>query len=457
MEKIKDSSYFATAPIGRLIAAFAIPSIISLVVNALYNIVDQIFIGQGVGYLGNAATTIVFPITVVATALALLIGDGGAAFLSLKLGEGDNEKATKGVGNSIVILIAAGIILLIVSLLFLKPLLKLFGGTDAVMPYALSYGWIIVIGLPFVVISTGLNSMIRADGNPKMAMISMLLGAVINTILDPIFIFVFKWGVQGAALATILGQLASLIVSVVCIRKLRSVSLKRNSFRLNGEIVRLCCTLGLSSFITQIAIVIMSALCNNLLAKYGALSKYGAEIPITVLGIVMKVNQIMIAILIGIASGAQPILGYNYGIGNMKRVKKTYGFMLIASFCVSIFACVMFQCFPQSIINIFGSESSLYNEFAIKAFRIFLMMCIPTSYQVASSIFLQAIGKPLPSMVSALLRQLIIFVPAAVILPMIFGVEGVLWAGPIADLSSAVITLFMIQFVMKKEKEREMR
>ncbi|MDD3253415.1 MAG: MATE family efflux transporter [Lachnospiraceae bacterium] len=455
MEETKSNSYFETAPIGRLIARFAIPSIISLVVNALYNIVDQIFIGNGVGYLGNGATTVVFPITVVATALALLIGDGGAAYLSLRLGEGNSERATKGVGNSIVMLVSAGILLLAIALIFLKPLLVLFGGTEAIMPYALAYGKIISIGLPFVVISTGLNSIIRADGNPKMSMVSMILGAVINTILDPVFIFVFKWGVEGAALATILGQIVSFVISAIYIRKLRSVKLTRDSFRLDANTLRSCSGLGISSFITQIAIVIMSILCNVLLAKYGALTEYGSDIPITVLGIVMKVNQILIAILIGISSGAQPILGYNYGARNMKRVKKTYGIMLIASAVVSVAAFIMFQCFPQSIINLFGSESDLYNQFALKAFHIFLLMCIASAYQVTSSIFLQAIGKPIPSMVSALLRQLIIFVPAAIILPTLMGIDGILWAMPIADLSSAVITLFMIIYAMKEINQQE--
>lgn len=455
MEKKQNNSYFETAPIGRLIARFAIPSVISLLVNALYNIVDQIFIGRGIGYLGNGATTVVFPITVIATAFALLIGDGGATFLSLKLGEGEEENAGKGVGNSIAMLVLTSIVMLGIFLLLFNPFLTLFGATEATLPYAKEYGRIIVIGLPFMILSTGLNSIIRADGKPQLAMFSMILGAVVNTILDPLFIFVFQWGVRGAALATILGQIMSFIVSGLSAFRLQSVKLHSDSFRLNRRILFQCLSLGVSNFITQIAIVIMSALCNNLMTKYGALTKYGSDIPMTVLGIVMKINQILLAVLVGISAGAQPILGYNYGAGNMKRVKKTYSIMLVASFAVGALAFIIFQCFPQNIVNIFGSESDLYNEFAVKAIRTFLLMCIPTSYQVSSGFFLQAIGKPLPSMLSALFRQLIIFVPAALILPHFLGVEGVLWAGPIADLTSAVLTLIMIIFAMKEIKERE--
>lgn len=455
MEATKSNSYFETAPIGRLIARFAIPSVISLLVNALYNIVDQIFIGRGVGYLGNGATTVVFPITVIATAFALLIGDGSATFLSLKLGEKQEEEAGKGIGNGIVMLIITSVIMLVIFLAFFNPLLTLFGATEATLPYAQEYGRIIIIGLPFMILSTGLNSILRADGKPQLAMFSMLLGAVVNTVFDPMFIFLFHWGVKGAALATILGQIMSFLVSGISAFKLKSVKLNRSSFHIDRRILCQCLTLGASNFITQLAIVIMSALCNNLMTKYGAMSKYGPEIPMTVLGIVLKINQILLAVLVGISVGAQPILGYNYGAGNMKRVKKTYGVMLTASLIFSAAAFVVFQCFPQSIVNVFGSESELYNEFAVKAIRTFLLMCIATAYQVSSGFFLQAIGKPVPSMFSALSRQLIFFVPAALILPRFLGVEGVLWAGPIADFSSAVLTLLMVIYAMKGIQKRE--
>lgn len=457
MQKAKNNSYFETAPIGQLIVRFAIPSVISLLVNALYNIVDQIFIGRGVGYLGNGATTVVFPITVIATAFALLVGDGGATYLSLKLGEGQEEKAAKGIGNCILMLAVTSVVMLAAFLVFFESLLDLFGATEATLPYARVYGKIIIAGLPFMILSTGLNSMLRADGKPKLAMFSMLLGAAVNTILDPLFIFLLHWGVKGAALATILGQVMSFAVSGFSAFKLNSVRLNRDSFRMDGRVFCQCLGLGISNFITQLAIVIMSALCNNLMVRYGALTKYGSEIPMTVFGIVLKINQILLAILVGISIGAQPILGYNFGAGNMKRVKKTYKLVLSACFVISTLAFAVFQIFPQSIVNIFGSESELYNEFAVKAVRIFLLMCIPTAYQVSSGFFLQAIGKPLPSMLSALSRQLIVFVPAALVLPQFLGVEGVLWAGPVSDLSSAVLTLIMIVFAMKEINLRDQK
>ena len=306
-------SPFATEPIGRLIAKFAIPCVISLLVNSLYNIVDQIFIGWGVGYLGNGATNVVFPITIIALALSLMIGDGGAAYLSLKLGEGNIDSAKKGVGNAITMVTIVSIVLLAVFLVGINPILTLFGATDVLRPYALEYGYVIGIGLPFMMIPAALNSMIRADGSPKYAMFSMALGAVINTIFDPVFIFIFHMGVRGAAIATVMGQVATFIVSVVYIFRFKTFRFDTSALRLHGKTCKKVLSLGISSFITQIAITIVMALSNNLLAKYGADSIYGSEIPLTAMGIVMKVNQILISILVGISTGAQPIIGFNYG------------------------------------------------------------------------------------------------------------------------------------------------
>ena len=364
-----------TAPIGRLLPKFAIPSVIAFLVTSLYNIVDQIFIGWGVGYLGNGATNIVFPITIVALALAMMIGNGGAAFLSLKLGEGQVDTAREGVGNAVTLVVIVSIVLAAVCLLFINPILDLFGATDVLRPYALDYGYIIGIGLPFMMISGAINSMVRADGSPKFAMFSMVIGAVLNVILDPVFIFVFHMGVQGAAIATVIGQVASFVVSVAYMPRFKSVRLTKAAFRPNGRTCGNIVTFGLSSFITQFAITIVMALTNNLLASYGAASIYGAEIPLTATGIVMKVNQIMIAILLGIATGTQPIIGYNYGAKNFKRVKKALEISLIASEIISILAFLLFQFSPMTVVSLFGSEEGLYNEFAVKAFRIFLMLC----------------------------------------------------------------------------------
>ena len=317
-------SPFATEPIGRLIVKFAVPSVIALLVNSLYNIVDQIFIGWGVGYLGNGTTNIVFPITIIALALSMMIGNGGAAYLSLKMGEGEVETAKKGVGNAVTLVTIVSILLAVIFLVWIDPILTLFGATDVLRPFALEYGFIIGAGLPFMMISAAINSMIRADGSPKYAMLSMVIGAIINVILDPVFIFVFQMGVKGAAIATIIGQVASFVVSVLYMPHFKSVQLNKSSFAPCAKVSVNIVIFGLSSFITQFAITIVMALTNNLLAKYGAQSVYGAEIPLTATGIVMKVNQIMIAILLGIATGTQPIIGYNYGAKSYHRVKRRW-------------------------------------------------------------------------------------------------------------------------------------
>ena len=327
----QDKSAFATEPVGRLIVKFAIPCVISLVVNALYNIVDQIFIGWGVGYLGNGATNIVFPITIIALALAVLIGDGGAAYLSLKLGEGDLDSVKKGVGNAAVMITIAGIAMLVITIVFMNPILTLFGATDVLRPAALEYGYVIAIGLPFTMISTALNAMIRADGSPNFAMVSMLLGAIINTVFDPIFIFIFDMGVRGAAIATILGQIISFLVSIFYLPRFKTFHFDRSALRLHKRVCLSVLSLGVSSFITQIAITIVMALFNNLLAVYGAASVYGSEIPLTAMGIVMKVNQIMLSILVGIAIGAQPVIGFNYGCKNFHRVKRAFEVAIAAA------------------------------------------------------------------------------------------------------------------------------
>ena len=426
-------SPFATEPIGRLILKFAVPSVIALLVNSLYNIVDQIFIGWGVGYLGNGATNVVFPITIIALALAMMIGNGGAAFLSLKLGEGKVDLAKKGVGNAVALVTIVSIVLAVVFLVFINPILTLFGATDALRDYAIEYGVIIGVGLPFMMISAAINSMIRADGSPKYAMFSMIIGAILNVILDPVFIFVFHMGVQGAAIATVVGQVASFVVSAVYLPRFKTARLSAHAFRLSGRTCGNIVTFGLSSFITQFAITIVMALTNNLLAVYGAASIYGSEIPLTATGIVMKVNQILISILLGIATGTQPIIGFNCGAKNFHRVKKALEISLIASEVVSVVAFLIFQFAPMSVVILFGSEEGLYNEFAVKAFRIFLMLCPLTGFQTVAAVYLQAVGKPVQSAILSLARQIIFFIPAALLLPLALGVDGVLWTGPVAD------------------------
>ena len=446
----EEKSQFATEPVGRLIAKFAIPCVISLLVNSLYNIVDQIFIGWGVGYLGNGATNVVFPITIIALALSLMIGDGGAAYLSLKLGEGDLKSAKKGVGNAVTMVTVVSIVLMAVFLLFINPILNLFGATDTLRPFALEYGYVIGIGLPFMMIPAAINSMIRADGSPKYAMFSMILGAVINTVFDPIFIFVFHMSVRGAAIATVMGQVASFIFSVVYMPRFKSVRFDAACFRPVWKTCKNILTFGISSFITQFAITIVMALTNNLLAMYGAASVYGSEIPLTATGIVMKVNQILISILVGIAVGAQPIIGFNYGAKNFMRVKKALDIALVVSEIISIIAFLIFQFAPMSVVSLFGSEEGLYNEFAVLAFRIFLLLCPLTGFQTVIAVYLQAVGKPVKSALLSLSRQIIFFVPAALILPMFLGVTGVLWTGPVADGLAFIFSVILLVYERKQ-------
>lgn len=447
MEK---ENILGTEKIGKLIRKFSIPCIISLVVNSLYNIIDQIFIGWGVGYLGNGATNVVFPITMICLAFALMLGDGTSAYLSLKLGEKKKDEAKKGVANGILSSIIISVVFLVIMLSFLPQLLNLFGCTDTLREYALSYGYIIIFGLPFMMISTTLNSIIRADGNPKFAMLSMLTGAILNCILDPIFIFVFHMGVEGAAIATAFSQFITFLLTILYIKRFKSINLEKDDFKLKPTIVLKLATLGISSFITQMSIVFVMAVENNLLGKYGAQSEYGAEIPITVLGIVMKINQILNSIIIGIAAGAQPILGYNYGAGKFDRVKKTLKMVLGLSLIVSTIAFILFQTIPDKLILLFGSGDASYIEFACLAFRIYLMLCICNGIQIPSGIFFQAIGKGVKSAVLSLSRQIVLLIPAMFIFAHLFGVTGILFAGPVADAIAFVMAIVLLVTQVKK-------
>ena len=445
----QEKNILGTSPIGKLMLKFSIPCVISLLVNALYNIVDQIFIGRKVGYLGNSATNVIYPIVVISLAFSLLIGDGAASYLSIKLGEGDKEKASIGVGNAIITSIITGIIFLIVFLFALPYAINLFGCTDSIRDYALNYGYIIVLGLPFSIISVTLNSIIRADGSPKYSMASMLAGVFLNVILDPIFIFVFNMGVQGAAIATVIGEFVSFLISILYLKRFKSITLTKDCFKLRPQYIKNFASLGISSFINQMAITIVMTVSNNLLATYGASSNYGAEIPLAAMGIVMKVNQILISITVGIASGAQPIIGYNYGAGKYDRVKKALKYSVIAAGTVGGIAFAIFQLCPMVIVNIFGSESSLYNEFAIKCFKIYLMLTALNTFQTVSGIFFQAIGKPVKSAILTLSRQIVLLLPLSIIMAINFGIEGFLYAGPLSDAIAFTIALITIIIEMK--------
>lgn len=439
-----EGNILGSEKIGKLIRKFSIPCIISMLVNSLYNIVDQIFIGWGVGYLGNGATNVVFPLTMICLAFALMLGDGTSAFLSLKLGEKKKEEATRGVANGILLAVIMAVIFCTITLAFLPQLLNVFGCTDALREFALSYGGIIAIGLPFMMIGTTLNSIIRADGSPKYAMTSMISGAILNIILDPIFIFVFNMGVEGAAIATIISQILTFTINIMYIKKFKSITIKKHDFKFNLRICGKVSSLGISSFITQMSFVVVMAFENNLLAKYGAISKFGSEIPITVFGIVMKISQILNSIIIGIAVGAQPIIGYNYGARKYDRVKKTLKIVLGLSTIISTIAFILFQTIPDKLISIFGSGDELYMEFACIAFRTYLMLCICNGIQIPSGIFFQAIGKSIKSAALSLSRQIIFLIPSMLVFGTLFGIKGVLYSGPFADGLAFVIALALL-------------
>ncbi len=453
MKMEKEENILGTEKIGKLVRKFSIPCIISLVVNALYNIVDQIFIGQGVGYLGNGATNVVFPLTIIGLAFALMFGDGASAYLSLKLGEKKKQEAAKGVGNGIAMAIIISILFCAITLIFLPQLLNLFGCTDALRDYAMGYGWIIAIGLPFSMIGTTLNSIIRADGSPKFAMASMVAGAVLNIILDPIFIYVFHMGVEGAAIATIFSQFVTFILNALYMRKIKTIQFSKETLKLKFSIVRRVAALGISSFITQMTFVILISVENNLLGKYGVNSKYGSEIPITVVGIVMKVNQILSSIILGIAVGAQPIFGYNYGARKFDRVTKTLKIVLSLSVVISTIAFILFQTIPDKLISIFGSGDASYMEFACLTFRIYLMLCICNGVQIPAGIFFQAIGKSSKSAILSLSRQIVLLIPAMFILSSIFGLMGVLYAAPVADGIAFILAATLLILEVKKLKK----
>ena len=434
--------------IGKLIRKFSIPCIISMLVNSLYNIVDQIFIGQDVGYLGNGATNVVFPLVMIGLAFSLMIGDGASAYLSLKLGEKKKKEAEQGVGNAILLCAIVSVVFCAITLVFLPQFLNLFGCTDNLKDYAMTYGRIIAIGLPFSIIGTTLNSIIRADGSPKYSMISMVSGAVLNTILDAIFIFGLHKGVEGAAIATVISQIFTFILNVAYIKKFKSIKLTKESFKLKGSVCRKVSLLGVSSFITQMSFVFVMTAENNLLGKYGAESEYGSEIPITVLGIVMKISQILNSIIIGIAAGSQPILGYNYGAKKYDRVKQTLKIVLASSVVISTIAFILFQTIPDKLILIFGSGDENYIKFACLAFRTYLLLCIVNGVQIPSGIFFQAIGQSIKSAILSLSRQIVILIPAMFILSHMFGIMGVLYAGPVADaLAFVLASIFLFREV----------
>lgn len=440
-ERVEEANPLATERIGRLMAKFSIPAIISMLVSSLYNIVDQIFIGQGVGMLGNAATNIAFPVSIICTATALLLGIGSASNFNLEMGAGQEKKACQIAATGLSLLVICGVIISIIVGVFLNPLLELFGVTPDVLPYAQDYTGITAVGIPFLVLTTGGNHLIRADRSPTYSMMCMLTGAVLNTILDPLFIFGCKWGIKGAAWATVIGQMVSGVMVIVYFWKVRNMEVTLSMLRPKGEFIRAIASLGMASCINQVSMAVVQITMNNTLRHYGALSSYGTDIPLACVGVISKVNMVFMAICIGISQGCQPIWGYNYGARKYDRVRKAYGLAFRAALLTGIIFCLCFQIFPRSIVGIFGGGSEAYFHFAERYLRIYMLMTFINGIQPMSSGFFTSIGKAQLGIVVSLTRQVIFLLPLIIIFPILMGIDGVMYAGPIADAAAALVAI----------------
>ena len=445
----------STEKVGKLMGKYAIPCIISLLVGALYNIVDQIFIANAnyLGSYGNAANTVVFPLTVIALGIAVMIGDGCCAFVSISLGKSKSDNANQSVGNSILLCVISSILLTVVYLVFKDPILTAFGGkvNKETFEFSKEYFFYITLGIPFYMLGQALNPIIRADGNPRFAMVLTLIGAVINIILDPIFIFAFKWGMMGAAIATVIGQIATFVLSIWYLFHAKIIKIKRIDFKLNFKIIGKTISLGLCSFLAQISLVAAMMAINNMIQKYGAkdeifsLEQY-SQIPMAVVGIVMKFFQIIISIVIGMATGCIPIVGYNMGAKEYSRVKELFTKLLIYEAIVGAVSLLIVEVFPSALMQIFGAsnESVYYTDFAIKAFRIYLCMIIFACINKATFIFMQAMGKAIESTLLSMVREIVFGVGFALILPKFLALDGVLYSMPVSDALTAIISLVLI-------------
>ncbi|MCM1399364.1 MAG: MATE family efflux transporter [Clostridium sp.] len=442
---MENNQYLGTEKVGRLLRKFAIPCIFSLIISCLYNIVDQIFVGNGIGYLANAATGVIFPITVVGWGMSLFFGDGAAAHLSVSLGRNETEKIHKGVGNAVLCSFLSGVVIIVISYCCGDGLLQLIGATDANLEMAHNYGFIIYAMMPLAMVQNTLASIIRADGSPRYAMGAMLVGAVINIIGDPVAIFVLDLGIQGAAYATILGQFVSFVICAAYLRKSKTFHIQAGSFRLDASLLKPIMALGTSSLLTQLSIVIITIINNILLVRYGAESVYGADIPLAAFVVIMKLFQIVLNIAIGIAAGAQPIVGYNYGAGKYERVKKLLKLIVGWTLIVCLVCTVLFEAVPQVFIRMFGADSELYTQFAVKCLRIYLSLIMFTCVQKVCAIFLQSIGHAKTAAPLSIIRDVFLIV-FSLVAPMALGVTGIFWAAPVADiLATAITSVVMIR------------
>lgn len=459
MSSITEKNPLGYERIPSLLRKFAVPSIIAMLVSSLYNVVDQIFIGQGVGMLGNAATNAAFPLTTICMAITLTIGIGTASRYSLYLGQGQEERAAQTVGCGICMMVFFGTVYAVITEIYLKQMLVAFGAIDEVLPYAVEYTRITAIGMPFIVIMNGMSNLARADGSPTYSMTTMIIGAVINTILDPIFIFGFGWGVAGAAWATVIGQVISCVYAFMYIKRLKRITLRREHLRVTPKEMLTTAAMGMSNGLTQVAITLVQIVMNRSLVKYGELSEYGSAIPLAASGIVMKVNSIVLAVIIGITQGMQPIVGFNYGAKQYDRVREVYKLAIKCELAITLVAFAVFQIFPQQVLSIFGSDEgdqTLYFDFAVKFMRTFLMLLPLTGVQMISSNFFAAIGKPLKGAVLSLTRQVLFLIPLVLILSYVFGLTGIMAAAPISDLTAfALVMVFIVREMNNMKKQSE--
>lgn len=441
-------------PIKGLLFSFSIPAIISCLVNSVYNIVDQIFIGQGVGYLGNAATTIAFPLMTIIMAFATLIGSGGSAYAALRLGEGRKREALLTLNNLLVIAIGLGILLAATGLIFLKPILTLFGATETTMPYAIDYTSIVLMGVPFSVISIALSNMARTDGHPRMSMYGILIGAALNTVLDPIYIFVLDWGVKGAAIATITAQFVSTVVLCYYFLRKGRMRFTRRYMKPVGRVWYKIFSLGISSGITALVACIMQVVMNNSLVYYGNQTEITGDVALSAMGIVMKIAMILASVCIGFGIGAQPILGFNLGAKKYARVRHTYLLAVSIATGSILIGWAVCQLAPHLVLSLFGKENQTFTDFAVRCLRIYLGGIFCAGFQIVSTNYFQATGQPLKASLLSMLRQLILLIPLLLILPLFFGLNGLLYAGPCADIGSAVIVALFILPEMRKLNRR---
>lgn len=422
-------------------------------VASLYNIVDQIFIGRGIGINGNAATNVAFPLTTICVSISLFLGLGGASIYSISLGQGNKKKAADMIGNTIVLSIAFSLIFSIVVRVFVKKFMIMFGATQEVLQYSIDYTSITSIGfIPFV-FSTVMSHIIRADGSPKYSMFSVLIGAAVNIILDPIFIFKFNMGISGAALATIIGQFISFFITLRYVFKFKNITFNRYSFNLYSENVLKIFSLGASGGINQFSMMIVQITMNNVLSYYGALSIYGGNIPLAVSGIIAKINMLIMAFIIGSGQGSQPIIGFNYGAKNYDRVIETYKLTVSITTIVSLISFLIFQIFPRQVVSIFGDGSELYFQFAERYMRVYMALMIVNGIQPVSGTFFTSIGKAFKGAFIAMTRQLLFLLPLIIILPRIFGIDGIMYAGPIADGIALIVTIIFVSLEIKKIKK----